>query len=64
AIGYEKSKRVKKGWAKEAFKLKFKGEPPPKPTKVGVPDDEIHKWNLHMIIREKYRKNPRRFKDG
>lgn len=59
AIGYERTKRMNKGWAREAFRLKFKEEPP-KPTKVGIPDEEIQKWHTHMIIREKYRKNPRR----
>lgn len=59
ALGFERMNRMRKGWAKEAFMLKFKTEPP-KPRKVGIPDDEIKKWNTHMIIRDKYRRNPRR----
>ena len=59
AIGFERLHRMKKGWAKEAFMLKFKTEPP-QPRKVGIPDEEIKKWHVHMIIREKYRKSPRR----
>ena len=64
ALGYERSKKVPKGWAVEAFRLKFKGELPPEPTKVGVPDDEIRKWHQHMVIRERYRRSPRRVVNG
>lgn len=63
AIGYERSRAVHKGWAREAYMLKFKEEPP-KPTKVGIPDEETRKWNIHMMIREKYRRNPRRVRKG
>lgn len=59
AIGYERSGKARKGWAEEAYRLKFK-EDPPHATKVGVPDEEIKKWAVHMIIREKYKRNPRR----
>jgi len=59
ALGYERTTKVQKGWAVEAYKLKFKEEPP-RPTKVRAPDEEIKKWHTHMIIRERYSKNPRR----
>lgn len=59
ALGYEKSRNVPKGWAGEAYRLKFKEEPP-RPTKVGIPDEEIRKWHIHMQIRERYRRNPKR----
>lgn len=59
ALGYERSGQARKGWAVEAYRLKFKEEPP-MPTKIGVPDDEIKKWAVHMIIRERYKRNPRR----
>jgi superfamily II DNA or RNA helicase len=60
AIGFERVNRMKKGWALEAYRLKFKEPTPPKPTKVGIPDEEMKKWWQHMMIRERYRKNPRR----
>ena len=63
AIGYEKTKHVPKGWAKQAYTLKFKEEPPVA-TRLRDPDEEMHKWYVHMLIREKYRSNPRRVKDG
>lgn len=64
ALGYEKAGRAPAGWALSAFTLKFKGEQPPKPTRVRYPDDEIRRWHQHMIIRERYRNSPRRVKNG
>jgi DNA repair protein RadD len=63
ALGYEKAKNVNAGWADKAYRLKFK-EPPPEVTKVQAPDDEIRKWHQHMVIREKFRKSPRRMREG
>lgn len=62
ALGYEKIHRLRSGWAKEAFTLKFK-EDPPEAAKIEVPDDEIKRWHTHMIIREKYKKQPRKVRD-
>jgi superfamily II DNA or RNA helicase len=60
ALGYEKMYRLPKGWADEAWRLKFKEPLTPMAKRVGIPDDEMRRWHQHMIIREKYRKAPRR----
>lgn len=60
ALAYEKMGKVPKGWAIEAWRLKFKEQTPPPVKRLGIPDDEIKRWHQHMLIREKYRKNPRR----
>jgi superfamily II DNA or RNA helicase len=36
AIGYERIKKMPKGWALEAWQLKFKEQVPPKPRKLGI----------------------------
>lgn len=64
ALGFERTKRMEKGWAKRAYRLKFKEEPP-QPRKVGIPDKEIENWNTHMLIKERYSRSPkRRIKNG
>lgn len=59
ALGYERLHKMRKGWAREAYELKFK-EKPPKAEKIQPPDQEIKNWHTHMIIREKYSRKPRR----
>lgn len=59
ALGYEKSGKAPKGWAKEAYELKFK-QAPPKPTQVRSADQEIVNWHTHMRIKAKYSKAGRR----
>lgn len=64
ALGFEKHRRMPAGWADRAFRMKFKTADIPKATKVGIPDKEIENWHLHMIIREKYSRMPRRVRNG
>jgi len=59
ALGYARIHHMGTQWATQAYRLKFKEEPP-KATKVGVPDQEIKNWHTHMLIREKYSRKPKR----
>jgi len=55
AIGY--SLKYRKGdWHNVAYKLKFKENPPVEVTDPLPPNEELHNWNTHMIIRDKYRR--------
>jgi DNA repair protein RadD len=50
ALGLQYADRLQKGWADEAYRMKFK-EAPPESKQILPPDDEIRRWKKYMLIR-------------